>query len=112
MTGPAPLDGGMAAFVVAENHIINADAYKDYAGRVLATLVPHGGVVIARAGESVSFEGSSPGRIVLIRFDSLERARAWWDSDAYQAIVPLRLKAAVGRVYVVEGLARAADATG
>jgi uncharacterized protein (DUF1330 family) len=96
------------AFVVAENHVLDVEGYKDYARQVLGTLVPYGGTVMVRAGQSDSFEGAAPGRMVLIRFRSLAMARAWWDSTEYQAIVPLRLRAATGRVYAVQGLAETA----
>ena len=70
--------------------------------------MPYGGTVMVRAGKSDSFEGAAPGRVVLIRFRNLALARAWWDSAEYQAIVPLRRRAATGRVYAVQGLAATA----
>lgn len=48
------------AFVAAENHVTDAEAYKQYASRVLATLVPFGGVVMTRAGGSVALGGDAP----------------------------------------------------
>ena len=96
--------GQPTAFVVAENHVTDAEAYMDYAARVLPTLRPFGGRVLARAGTTHSLEGAPPERLVIIGFDTVERAQAWWDSDAYRAILPLRLRAATGRVYIAEGL--------
>jgi uncharacterized protein (DUF1330 family) len=44
------------------------------------------------------------GRIVILRFDSLEAARSWYNSDGYQAALPLRQAAANSRVFIVEGV--------
>jgi hypothetical protein len=48
-------------------------------------------------------EGEAPKRIVMIAFDSMEQAQAWYDSPAYRAIRPIRHKSATPRVYIVEG---------
>jgi uncharacterized protein (DUF1330 family) len=49
-------------------------------------------------------EGEPPrGRIVVIEFDSLAAARSFEDSPDYQAVAPLRHKAASSRVFLVEG---------
>ena len=62
------------------------------------------GRFLARGGKVATFQGEAPkGRIVVIAFDSLERAQAWYDSPAYQEIKPIRLKSATSRVFVVEG---------
>jgi uncharacterized protein (DUF1330 family) len=44
---------------------------------------------------------------VIIRFDDIDHARAWWNSDEYRAILPMRLKAAKARVYIAEALSPA-----
>jgi uncharacterized protein (DUF1330 family) len=39
----------------------------------------------------------------VIAFDSVEQARAWYYSPAYQAIKPIRQSAVKGRMFLVEG---------
>jgi uncharacterized protein (DUF1330 family) len=95
------------AYVVAENDVVDPVAYKDYALSVLDTLKPFGGVPVVRAGITESLEGAPPGRLVIIRFDDIDHARAWWNSDEYRAILPMRLKAAKARVYIAEALSPA-----
>ena len=47
------------------------------------------------AAETV--EGNPPGpQTVIIKFESTEKAKAWYNSDAYQAIVGTRLAATEG----------------
>ena len=43
-------------------------------------------------------------RLVVIQFDSMEAARRFYHSPAYQKILPLRLKAAEGCVAIVPGV--------
>ena len=40
----------------------------------------------------------------MITFDSTEKALAWYNSPAYQAIKPLRQGASVSRMFLAEGL--------
>jgi len=95
---PAP------AYYIADHEVHDAQTFGTYGARVPATLAPFGGRFLARGGKVATFQGEAPkGRIVVIAFDSLERAQAWYDSPAYQEIKPIRLKSATSRVFVVEG---------
>jgi len=41
----------------------------------------------------------------VIAFDSVQKAREWYESPAYQAIKPLRQSSTKGRLFIVEGIA-------
>lgn len=51
-----------------------------------------------------TFEGEPPQGIVAIAFDSVEKAREWYESPACQAIKPIRQSASKGRLLIVEGV--------
>ena len=53
--------------------------------------------------EVVEGEVKQP-RTVILEFPSREAFRAWYDSDAYQAILPLRLESAPSTLIVVNAL--------
>jgi uncharacterized protein (DUF1330 family) len=91
------------AFYVAEFEVTDAEGIKPYSQHVEATFKPFSGRYIARSGKTESLEGEAPKRIVMIAFDSMEQAQAWYDSLAYRAIRPIRHKSATSRVYIVEG---------
>jgi uncharacterized protein (DUF1330 family) len=55
-------------------------------------------------GDIHSLEGDAPDGVVVIEFATLEDARAWYDSEAYQAAIPFRRRAADYDVFVVEGI--------
>ena len=94
-------------YVIAEITVTDPEAYKQYAAAVPAIAAKFSGKYLVRAGQTVAVEGEPPsGRIVVIEFDSLAAARSFEDSPEYQAIAPLRQKAAHSRVFLVEGIAR------
>jgi uncharacterized protein (DUF1330 family) len=94
-------------YVVAEITVTDPEAYKQYAATVPPIAAKFGGRYLVRGGQTVTVEGDPPsGRIVVIEFESLAAARSFEESPDYQAIAPLRRKAAHSRVFLVEGTAQ------
>jgi len=93
------------AYVIAEVDVTDPTTFQKYAGKVPATLAPFGGHDLVRGGKTQAVEGEAPKRIVVIAFDSMEKARGWYDSPAYEEIKPLRQSAAKTRLYIAEGVA-------
>ncbi|MBT2487361.1 DUF1330 domain-containing protein [Streptomyces sp. ISL-96] len=54
-------------------------------------------------------EGEWPGYLVVIGFPDIEKARDWYDSEAYREILPLRTKHITGDVILAEGVAPGYD---
>lgn len=102
MNGQASIN--KPAFMVSELNLRDEEAIKPYRDQVEETLKPYGGRFVVRGGVVDVKEGAPSGRIVIIRFDTLAQAKAWYDSAAYQAILPFRKNSGVSRVYFVEGL--------
>jgi uncharacterized protein (DUF1330 family) len=61
----------------------------DYLDQVEATVDPFGGKFLAMGPIDV-LEGSWPGAVVLMEFPDRRSATDWYNSEAYQAIFPLR----------------------
>ena len=76
----------------------------EYLERIDATLAPFGGRFIVHGGEQEVLEGGSPGTVVVIEFPDRARATAWYASDAYQAILPLRAENSVSAVFIIDGV--------
>src|SRR6266404_7134177 len=55
---------------------------------------------LARANP-VALDSSTPpaGSLVVLAFDNMDDVKAWWNSPAYQAIIPLREKSTKTRAY-------------
>jgi uncharacterized protein (DUF1330 family) len=92
------------AFYISEFELSDPEGIKPYGQQVEATFAPFTGRYIVRGGQTTSLEGDQPKRIVMIAFDSMTQAQAWYDSPAYRAIRPIRLQSAKSRVYIVEGV--------
>lgn len=101
----APSASKSPAYYIAEFEVTDPEGIKPYSARVGATLEPFGGRFMVRGGRIAPLEGEPPKRLVVIAFDSMEKAQGWYDSPAYQEIRPMRHKAAKSRAYIVEGTA-------
>ena len=91
------------AYVVADVAIHDADAFsRDYAPKVAGTVQSYGGRFLT-SGKLTALEGNPPQRFVIIAFDSLEKARAWYDSPEYQPLLAIRKKTATTTIFIAEG---------
>lgn len=94
----------MAAYVIAQMKVTDIDMYYDYARKMPPTAIPFGGRVLA-ANEAEVREGTLPfTRTIVGEFPDIASARAWYGSEAYQAIIGLRKNATEGALFFVEGL--------
>jgi uncharacterized protein (DUF1330 family) len=93
-------------YVVSEVEVTDTAAFAKYAAAVPGTLAPFNGQYVIRAGKISPVEGDPPKqRFIVIAFDSVEKARAWEDSPAYEAIKPIRHASAKSRIFIAEGVA-------
>ena len=77
---------------------------KQYLQRIDATLAPYSGRYRVHGGPYQPLEGTWSSDLVIIEFPSMEQAKAWYDSDAYAAIRPLRTAHTEGDVLLVQGV--------
>ncbi len=102
----------MSAYAVAHmRRVTMGPAIVEYLERIDATLAPFGGHFIVHGGDFELLEGTWPGNLIVIGFPDREQARAWYDSDAYQAIVTLRTDSSDSDVIIIDGVGRDHKAT-
>ena len=75
-----------------------------YWAKVRATMEGHPIKVLAAYGRHVALEGPEVEGVVVAEFPSVEEARAWYDSPAYQKAAKHRFRGAVYRGLIVEGV--------
>ena len=93
------------AYYVAEFQVTDPESIKPYSAQVESTFKPYSGRYVVRGGVLDVKEGfGAQGRLVMIKFDSLTQAQDWYNSPAYQAIIPIRHRSGNTRGYIVEGL--------
>jgi uncharacterized protein (DUF1330 family) len=95
----------MPGYIIVDVNITDPEAYERYRASVPPTLADYGGKFIIRGGRAENLEGDwQPNRIVVLQFESVEKAKAWWSSQEYAAPKKLRQAASVTRMIVVEGV--------
>src|SRR5215212_6595183 len=96
----------MVAYVINEIVITDPPRFQTYADQVPAILAKYGGAYVVRGGAPERVDGPEPPeRLVVLRFESREAARAWRSSPEYLAILPIREATSQSRVYIVDGYA-------
>ncbi|MEX2233250.1 MAG: DUF1330 domain-containing protein [Cyclobacteriaceae bacterium] len=94
----------MKAYIIVDVKITDPSRYEDYKKLTPGSLVPFDGKFVVRGGQCETLEGSwKPGRLVVLEFPSLEKARAWWSSEGYTPAKALRQAASITQMIVVEG---------
>ncbi len=81
----------------------NADELAAYAKLVTPLLESSGATIIAAYGAVDGLEGAAPEGVVIARYQSMEAARAFYDSPEYQAAVKHRYLGADYRSMIIEG---------
>ena len=94
----------MAGYYIAQVDVHDADRYEDYKKLASAAIAAHGGEYVVRGGAQTHLEGKSPrSRVVVLRFESVEAAKAWFHSDEYAAAHKIRSEAANSDSFIIEG---------
>ena len=75
-----------AGYVIVEMKISDPERYKEYMAAAPATIAAAGGEYLVRGGRHEALEGDwQPARLAVLKFPSLEQAKAWYDGERYRA---------------------------
>ena len=80
----------MAAYLVGNLKVTNPEGFTKYRELVAQTIADHGGEYVVADVNSVPVEGDPEHLSVVLKFDSMEALRGWYDSPDYQEILALR----------------------
>ncbi|PYK64380.1 MAG: DUF1330 domain-containing protein [Verrucomicrobia bacterium] len=95
----------MSAYVIVEIDIIDSVGYDEYKKLAGATVEKYGGKYIVRGGRAETLEGDwNPKRIVVLEFESMQRAKDWLNCDEYREPRKMRHRTAKTNMIVVEGV--------
>lgn len=98
----------MAAYLIANVDITDADGYDEYRKRVPATIAAYGGRYLTRAGAMEILEGDwVPKRFVILEFPSMAVLKAWYDCAEYRELREIRNRTATSKVVAIDGIATA-----
>ena len=95
----------MPAYVIVDTFIHDAARYEDYKKLARPIAERYGGEYLVRGAEIdlIDQELWSPTRIVVLRFDDRQAARAFLDSDEYAPVKAMRHRYADSTLFIVEG---------
>lgn len=94
----------MTAIVIARVHVTDSDRYEQYKPISFEAMKKYGGRYLVRGAEPVTLEGESDdARYVVVEFDSVEAATAFYDSPEYRRAREVRAGASDSIICVLQG---------
>lgn len=95
----------MSAYVIVDIKVNDPALYEDYKKLAPPAIAAYGGKYLSRGGATEVLEGEWPhNRVVILEFESVERAKEWLESPEYREGRALRHKSAITNMIVVEGI--------
>lgn len=92
------------AYIIFNVNVTNPEQYDAY--RVLSgqAMQEYHAEVLVRGGKITVLEGQMHARTVVLKFESVAQARAFYDSETYRKARELRKDAAIANIAIVEGV--------
>jgi len=94
----------MSAYLVATYRVINPEGFAPYPEAATKTLADAGAEIVAVDVESEVLEGDGYPATVIIKFESKETLKAWYNSPEYQAIAGMRKDNSEGSLVMIDGI--------
>ena len=95
----------MAAYLIADIEVTDAEAFERYRAGVPPVIERFDGRYVVRGGAAQNLEGDwQPRRMVILEFPTMEKLKAFYDSDDYAELLAARLAATDSRTILVEGV--------
>ena len=83
------------AYIIGNITVIDQDKWAEYRSKVPATLTPWEGELVFRGKQFQVLGGNYQHTdCVVIRFPNMDALNKWFNSDEYQALIPIREQAA------------------
>jgi uncharacterized protein (DUF1330 family) len=95
-------------YVMVEATLTDADGYvKEFIPPAAKAIAEGGGKYVVRGGQTIPLVGSPPPpRFILLQFESMEKAQAWWDSAGRKDAQIIGDKYALFRIFAAEGVSQ------
>jgi uncharacterized protein (DUF1330 family) len=95
-----------AAYYIAEIEVSNEDIFnKQWITKADETVKAAGGIYLVRSTNIERIEGAAPKRLLITKWDNIDKLTAWRISEAYLKTLPILDKAVKSvRSYAVEGV--------
>ena len=95
----------MSVYVIVDITITDPAGYEEYKKLAPPAVAAYGGKYLARGGPVETLEGDwAPARLVILEFESVERAKQWLASPEYSAARQLRGSTTTTNMVVIAGV--------
>jgi uncharacterized protein (DUF1330 family) len=91
-------------YLVAHITVTDAAEYAKYRDASGALLKKYGATALVDPTTAEIMEGSFKDRTVILEFESLEKAREFWNSDKYQSAKAFRTGSSIGDFMLISGI--------
>lgn len=97
----------MAGYVIAQVEVHDAEEYKKYLAGFMDVFNQFNGRILVATDKMEILEGKWPqGRTIVMEFPSIDGAREWYTSKAYQGVAKHRLLSAKTNMTLIDGYTR------
>ncbi|MBT99011.1 MAG: D-fructose-6-phosphate amidotransferase [Dehalococcoidia bacterium] len=97
-------ESGKAGYIVGDIEVTDLDTYSQYAAGVPGTVAAFGGKYLVRGVSGKVLEGGwTPKRLVVLEFESIQRAKEWYNSPEYADLKKIRQSASNGNLIFADG---------
>lgn len=95
----------MPAFIILiRERMRDPEIFKTYAAEARSTVAGHDVKLLAMNGECLAVEGANTDGVVIMQFNDMTAAKAWYDSSAYREARIKRHLSADYRVIITQGI--------
>ena len=95
---------GTHGYLIGDIEVTDRDLYSKYAAGVPGIVALYGGKYLVRGVAGEVLEGGwTPKRLVVLEFESIQRAKDWYDSPEYANLKKMRQSASKGNLIFADG---------
>ena len=91
-------------YIVADIHVRDKEGFEKFREMALPVVEEYGAKILVRTPNAEAREGKKPGVVVVFEFESIDQARKFYESEAYQAAKAVRDKACDTDLFLAEGI--------
>ena len=91
-------------YIVADIHVRDKEGFEKFREMAKPIVEEYGAKVLVRTPNAEAREGKKPGVVVVFEFESIDQARKFYESEAYQAAKAVRDKACDTDLFLAEGI--------
>jgi len=91
-------------YIVADIHVRDKEGFEKFREMAKPIVEEYGAKVLVRTPNAEAREGKKPGVVVVFEFESIDQARKFYESEAYQAAKAVRDKACDTDLFLAEGV--------